>query len=361
MAVRVSPRPYIYVSRGLKNDAPSRFVYVHENEYLHRPLRHGLIVGRPIASRMSRRLIGAGGWGYFSGGLRSYARAFPFVEVNATFYRHIPESYARRWRAQVPADFVFSVKVHRDVTHGSGLVAPIARAALAHDARLARILRAPFLILETPARLAFTAKEAGELRDLVSGVDVLGRIGLEARAHARGPLPAALKSVLRDLDMLDVVDLSRQSPRVEDEVVYTRVFGKGSHNLYEFTDQELRDLDRSGRDAVEVAFAFHGVRMYRDAARFLTFKRTGAFPQATSSVGLDSLAERLREDARFPAARADLMRDHGWKVIDLDPSTRVHAGRLLARLPPARFESVDAVVRALAGPNLDVREAPPAR
>lgn len=333
-------------------------MHVHEKEYLHRPLLRGLMVARPMASWMSRKLIGAGGWGYFSGGLRSYARAFPFVEVNATFYRRIPESCARRWRAQVPADFVFAVKAHRDVTHGAGLATPVARAALAHDARLTRILRAPYLILETPARLVFTTEEAAALRDLVSSVDALGRIGLEARAHARGPLPAPLASTLRDLDVLDVVDLSRQSPRVEDDVVYTRIFGKGSHNLYEFTDQELQDLDRSRRDAVEVTFAFHGVRMYRDAARFLTFKRTGAFPQARSVIGLDSLAERLREDACFPSTRDELLRDHGWKVIDLDPSTRVHADRLLARLPRGRFGDVDAVIRALARPDPDVPEGP---
>ena len=31
---------------------------------------------------MMDALAGAGGWGYFSGGLEAYARGFRFVEVN---------------------------------------------------------------------------------------------------------------------------------------------------------------------------------------------------------------------------------------------------------------------------------------
>ena len=72
---------------------------------------------------MAESLIGAGGWGYFSGGLEAYANGFRFVEVNATFYRRIPEAMARRWRNRVPSDFVFSIKAHRDVTHAGRLIA----------------------------------------------------------------------------------------------------------------------------------------------------------------------------------------------------------------------------------------------
>src|SRR6059058_1975292 len=59
----------------------------------------------PMGSSMPESLVGAGGWGYFAGGLAAYAKAFRFAEVNATFYRRIPESMAHHWRARVPADF----------------------------------------------------------------------------------------------------------------------------------------------------------------------------------------------------------------------------------------------------------------
>src|SRR5512136_532401 len=235
-----------------------------------------------MGTAVRRELVGAGGWGYFSGGLAAYARAFPFVEVNATFYRRVGESTAARWRASVPPDFTFAVKVHQDVTHRAGLRAtPAARAAFAATSRVAKVLRARYVILETPASLPIGAEQLEGLSTFAEMAPDGVRLGLEARAHARGPLPVRLSRLLQEEGILDVVDLSRTTPRTEADEIYTRVFGKGERNVYEFDDDELRDLDRQGRDAVHVAYAFHGVRMYKDAARFLTFRRTGTFPPAT--------------------------------------------------------------------------------
>ncbi len=298
---------------------------------------------------MARTLVGAGGWGYFTGGLRAYATAFDFVEVNVTFYRAVSAATARRWRSLVPERFTFAVKAHRDVTHGGPLRAtPSARAALAQTARTAVLLHAPYVILETPASAPFGRAEAEALRELATIVPEGTRLGLEARAHADGPLPGPLARTMDDLGVLDVVDLSRSGPRVDADAVYTRVFGKGEFNAYEFDDEELRELDHGGRDAVTVAYAFHGVRMYKDAARFLAFRRTGVFPPATGSVGVESLAEVLAPDARFPATREELRRDHGWKVVDLDPARRAHADLYLAQLPVGTFLRLNEVLRALA-------------
>ena len=298
---------------------------------------------------MAESLVGAGGWGYFSGGLEAYAKAFRFVEVNATFYRQIADSTARRWRAQVPSDFVFSVKAHRDVSHGDHLRASAqARAAFAQSLRTARLLRAPFVILETPASLRFDSDQVKGLRNLAAMAPGGTRVGLEARAYAGRDLPASLRRAMGESGVLDVVDLSQSRPRVAGDAQYTRLFGPGPHNVYEFDDEDLREIDRRGRDAVRVAFTFHGVRMYSDAARYLTFRRTGVFPQATPSRGLSSLEAVLSPDARFPSSKDDLVRQHGWKVIDLDDRTRAHAVRLLSALPRQTFHNLDEVVQALA-------------
>lgn len=297
---------------------------------------------------MMEALVGAGGWGYFSGGLEVYARGFRFVEVNASFYRPIPEAFARRWRDLVPPDFVFGLKATRIVSHSDRLHASAgARAAFAHDLRTARILRAPFVILETPPGLLIGSDEVAGLRNLVAMADPGTRIGLEARAHRRGSLPAALRLTMEDLRILDVVDLSQTRPRIADDVVYTRLFGPGPHNVYQFDDEELRGIDRSAEDSIRTAFTFHGVRMYQDAARFLTFKRTGAFPATTSSRGLTSFEEVLRSDTRFPASKADLVRAQGWKVFDVDDRTRAHAGLLLEKLPTRVYEDLADVLSEL--------------
>ncbi|MGI0148475.1 MAG: DUF72 domain-containing protein [Thermoplasmata archaeon] len=212
---------------------------------------------------MTQTLIGAGGWGYFSGGLEAYARGFRFAEVNASFYRPVPDTYARRWRAQVPADFVFSLKANRVVSHSDRLHASAAgRKVFAHDLRTARLLQAPFVILETPAGLTIGPDEVAGLRDLVTMADPATRIGLEARAHRRGDLPQELQQTMEDLRVIDVVDLSQSRPRIHEDVVYTRLFGPGPHNVYQFDDVELREIDRATGDSIQSAFTFHGVRMY---------------------------------------------------------------------------------------------------
>lgn len=299
---------------------------------------------------MPEAWIGAGGWGYFGGGLSAYARAFAFVEVNATFYRHASDATARRWRAMVPPGFAFSVKVHRDVSHRAALrPTPTARSSFARSARTARLLHAPFLILETPASVVLDKEALDGLRELAPMVPDGCRLGLEARAHAGRTLPPAARSALEGLGILDVVDLTRGAPRVGQDVVYTRLFGKGEHNVYELDDEELRALDQVRDDGKGVAYAFHGVRMYKDAARFLTFRRTGVFPPATGSVGVESLAEVLAPDATFPADRDTLVRDHGWKVIDVTRDRRAHAADYLRRLPDGTYASLDEILDRLRG------------
>ena len=286
-------------------------------------------------------LVGAGGWGYFSGGLEAYARGFRFVELNVSFYGRIPEATARRWRSRVPDDFVFAVKANQAITHADRLRASArAREAFAHDLKTARILRSPFLILETPPGLRFEAAQLAGLRELAGMLGNGLRLGLEARAYRQRKLPEVLRRTIEENRVLDVVDLSQGPPRVADEVVYTRLFGPGPANVYQFDDAELRATDRTSGDAVRAAFTFHGVRMYTDAARFLAFKRTGTFPPATSTRGPASLEEVLRPDARFPATREELEREHGWKVVDLDDRTRVHAARLIENLPSRTYASV---------------------
>jgi uncharacterized protein YecE (DUF72 family) len=50
--------------------------------------------------------------------LERYASWFPAVEINSSFHRpHRPTTYAR-WSASVPADFRFSVKIPKTITHG---------------------------------------------------------------------------------------------------------------------------------------------------------------------------------------------------------------------------------------------------
>ena len=56
--------------------------------------------------------------------LDHYAREFPTVELNATFYRLPRAGAVERWRAETPPGFVFAAKGSRYVTHQKRLLDP---------------------------------------------------------------------------------------------------------------------------------------------------------------------------------------------------------------------------------------------
>jgi uncharacterized protein YecE (DUF72 family) len=74
--------------------------------------------------------LGTQGWNYeawvgpfFPEGTRAvefltlYARAFPTVEVDSTFYAIPAEKTIRGWGERTPADFVFALKLPQEITH----------------------------------------------------------------------------------------------------------------------------------------------------------------------------------------------------------------------------------------------------
>lgn len=121
------------------------------------------------ASQMPK--IGCAGWSipsryamHFGPGdslLARYATRFDVVEINSSFYRpHQRTTYAR-WAATVPANFRFSVKLPRTISHDSGLVGvgPLLDRFLDEVGGLGRTLGA--LLLQLPPSLALDTRRAG--------------------------------------------------------------------------------------------------------------------------------------------------------------------------------------------------------
>jgi len=294
--------------------------------------------------------IGAGGWGHFSGGLRYYAKAFSFVEVNNTFYRLPDLRDVARWRRSVPNSFEFSVKANRQITHSrSRIDASVVREHLAQTIAICKLLKARWLVLQYPRWREFDSASSDELRNLISSVEKNPRICIEARAYQSIELPLKFLEVMKDIDTLDVIDPIVQDPRLDSDEMYMRIFGKGEHNVYQPSDEELEDIDeRTSRGSMKsLIFTFHGVRMYKDATRFETFKKTGKFPKVTRGEGISSLDEILREDARYPSSKEILIQHQGWKLIDLARSKRVRASILLNQLEDRIYRSTSDVISAL--------------
>jgi uncharacterized protein YecE (DUF72 family) len=296
-------------------------------------------------------LIGTGGWAYFQVPrrpfLKAYSEVFNFVEVNYTFYEYPDTRKVEQWRRMVPDDFTFAVRCHQDLTHRIGLK-PVDEAyeVLGRMVFYCGILEAPFLVLETPASHIMDKEAADAARDFRSSANLRGvRLVWEVRA----PVTPAVIDFMQDFNVIQCVDLSRETPSVESDIVYSRVFGKGKHNLYQFTDDELIAVDKE-IDCISpriAAMSYHGARMNTDAARYMQYKKTGTFLPVTSFTGVDSARAVLSEDAKFPMLKSELIENQGWKAIDLAIDKRVHLSELLSKVPDKSYGSVDEVVDAL--------------
>jgi uncharacterized protein YecE (DUF72 family) len=301
-------------------------------------------------------LIGTGGWAYFQvPGLHplvAYAKAFNFVEVNSTFYQIPPIKEVETWRKLVPASFKFAVRAHRAITHAHKLQ-PTEEALGAFEKmrQVCRVLDADVLHLQTPPSFKPTQTSISSLWDFLSSID-LGklRLALEIRGASSTKLPTDLVRTMQQYDVIHSVDLSKgETPAYQSDTLYSRLFGKGEHNIYQPTDGELQEIDnRTSKGNFErVVMSFHFVRMYKDAARLKIYKETGKFPTVTRATGLESLEQVLEEDTKLPSTKQELVQSQGWKLFDLTKEERVRVEEFLQKLPDRTYNNVGEIMNAL--------------
>ena len=301
------------------------------------------------STSLTQYFVGTGGWAYFpvEPSLKAYSEVFDFVEVNSTFYEYPEARRVEGWRRTVPRDFTFTLRCHSDLTHKIGLK-PVDEAYTVFGRMIdvCRILNAPFLHLETPARYVLDEERVKEAEAFFSTAALMGvRLAWEIRSRVT---PEAVK-MMQDFNIVHSVDFSRDTPSLESDVTYTRLFGKGRLNIYQFKDEELTEIDEKIRDSgARIAFlSYHGVRMNSDALRFKAFKQNGEFPPLTAQTGVESAKAVLSEDAKFPMTKEELVADQGWKVIDLTQDKRIRLSEMLSKLPRKRYENLGEVIQSL--------------
>lgn len=282
----------------------------------------------------------------------AYAKAFNFVEVNSTFYQIPPMKEVETWRKLVPADFKFAVRAYRAITHRHKLQpAEEALGAFEKMRQICRVLNADILHLQTPPSFKPTQTSISSLRDFLSSID-LGklRLALEIRGASSSKLPTDLVRTMQHYEMVHSVDLSKgETPAYKSDILYSRLFGKGQHNVYQPTDGELQEIDdRASKGNFErVVMSFHFVRMYKDAARLKIYKETGKFPTVTRSTGLESLEGVLEEDTTLPSTKQEIVQSQGWKLFDLSKEERVRTEEFLQKLPDRTYNTIGEIITAL--------------
>ncbi len=305
-----------------------------------------------ILEGMASLLVGAGGWAYFQvpgmDSLGAYSRAFDFVEVNSTYYELPSASVASAWRKRVPVGFCFSVRCPRIMVDHYGLkLLPGARHLLERLAEVCRTLEAPIMTVLVSANSPVGQDElVPRLEEFLNAFKSDGTV--VAMEFRNANTTDEVLQVIKDNGAVHCVDLSNDEPEYEGRVLYSRLFGKGEDNIYEFDDNELREIaSKASQPKFERSIlAFHGVRMYRDAGRVKSFLEKGYFPRITSGVGIDSIRETLSEDARFPATKSSLLKDQGWKVFQDTEEVR-KISTILEKLPEGEYRNLDNLLSQL--------------
>jgi len=298
---------------------------------------------------MSQLLIGAGGWAYFqvpgTDSLEAYSQAFNFVELNSSYYELPPLSSASEWRRRVPANFRFAVRCPRIIVdHYALKLLPGSRDLIGRVEEVCKQLEAEVMTVLIGASSPIKESELAARLDNFLGAFRLGNTTVAVEFRGARPSEEVFE-VMKQSGAIHSVDLSNSQPQYEAKVVYSRLFGNGEKNIYEFDDEELREVAKkaSAPKFEKSILAFHGVRMYRDAGRVKSFIERGYFPKITSGVGTDSIREVLSEDARFPTTKSRLLKDQGWKVFQDAKEVR-KISTVLERLPEGEFKSLDDVM-----------------
>lgn len=299
--------------------------------------------------------IGTGGWAYFNvpgDKLSSYSKTFNTVEVNSTFYEYPRFDRVKSWRRRTPKDFEFTVRCHQDLSHRYQLQ-PIdpSYQVFSHMVKICSILNAEILQIQTPASFELTPCRVTAIEQFLSSVNTQKvRIAWEIRSRRDQPLNKAVYEIMHNHNIIHCIDISRgEKLAYPNDILYTRLFGKGVHNIYQYTDKELKEVNRKiiQSGARKAILNFHTVRNYKDAARLKVFRKTGSFPKITSSVGINSLLEVLAEDTRFPTTKVNLIRDQGWKLFDWKEGQRRRVSEVIEKLPDQNYHNLHDLIQVI--------------
>jgi uncharacterized protein YecE (DUF72 family) len=227
----------------------------------------------------------------FSMAMREYARRFPVVEVQNTFYEPPPDDVLAKWKATTGPALEYTMKVWQLVTHAANSPtyrrmqrklapddAPGAfRATAAVDegwrrsVECAKVLSATALLFQCPASFGPSADNVDKLRRFFERIErPPARLLWEPRGSAWVAARDLARAICRDLDLVHVVD-PFVTPPAADGGVYWRLHGIGSMR-HSYGDAELEQLARMLSDAAPVRPAyvlFNNLPRVGDAARFL--------------------------------------------------------------------------------------------
>ncbi|MBV9490629.1 MAG: DUF72 domain-containing protein [Verrucomicrobia bacterium] len=170
--------------------------------------------------------------------LRFYAKRFPTVEINASFYRLPTAAAFAKWRAQVYDGFLYSVKGSRAVTHYKRLLPGAKSLGILLDRCRALEDRLGPILWQLPGSMK---KDLGRLSGFLATLPRDLRQAVEFRDPSW--LEPGTFAVLRDAGIAHVAVSSLRMPachEVTANFTYVRFHGLEGGAAHDYSEEELR-------------------------------------------------------------------------------------------------------------------------
>jgi uncharacterized protein YecE (DUF72 family) len=236
--------------------------------------------------------IGCCGWSYlreqefagklttdYSSTLQAYAQLFDVVEINSTFYRIPRLTTAQKWRKdalEINKGFEFTVKAYQGITHLYRF-AKKSQLQFEQVKLIAMSLKAKVFLFQSPASFKPTSQNIKKLKTFCSAVE---RRGFVLVWEPRGEWyneESTIVEVCEECNLVHCVDPFRNQPLWfgKSSIAYFRLhgFGKPSMYNYDFSEQELRDLQSvitSLPKSLKVVYVFfNNASCYRNGLDFV--------------------------------------------------------------------------------------------
>jgi uncharacterized protein YecE (DUF72 family) len=230
--------------------------------------------------------------------MQSYARNFPVVEVQSTFYEPPSDTTMRKWLATAGPGLEYTMKVWQLVTHpassptyrrmkhrldeqdapGFFRNSPCVEEGWRRSTQCAEILSATAMLFQCPASFTPAPENVQRMRSFFERIK---RPNARLLWEPRGPLWIAQRqlalALCKDLHLVHVVD-PFVSPTDPGRSVYWRLHGPGSARA-SYGERELNQLHRMLLDArsPDMAYVlFNNLPRVNDAKRFSAILRETA-------------------------------------------------------------------------------------
>jgi uncharacterized protein YecE (DUF72 family) len=230
----------------------------------------------------------------FPQALDRYARTFPAVEVQQTFYQPPLLKTLEKWRTQVPTEFAFTLKAWQVITHeassptyrrlrekltdaqrcevGAFRINDTVMSAWHRTLECARALGSRVILFQCPARFSPTRENKANLRAFFR--EITGKLSTWQRGEKcthvwepRGEWGAEeVADLCEELGLVHAVDPFQQEP-VTAGLGYFRLHGRTGHR-YRYTDDDLGRLLELAQSRPSCYVLFNNISMLDDARRF---------------------------------------------------------------------------------------------